>query len=141
MKNLIAFLILALGFISTTNAQVEKTLVKSVALEGSTTAIAVLPGQVEVTEWDNDFVRVTTNLEIENMNENIAKQLVIVGRYSLSTQLDQSTNTLTITMPNIENRVTVKGVELIEVFNVKVSIPKGYEIVVKETVAVEKTTM
>lgn len=132
MKNLIAFFILIFGITVSLNAQVEKTLVKSVALKASNTAVVDLPGTVEVTTWDNDFIRVTTHLMVKNMNENITKQLIVVGRYTLATELNAAEQTLTITMPKIVSRVTVKGVLLLEELAFEIMAPEHYEVIIKK---------
>jgi hypothetical protein len=131
MKNVIILLSLVLAFVTTTNAQVDKVLVKSVALTASNSAIVNLPGEVSLTTWDNDFIRVTTYLKVDNMNENIVKQLVIVGRYTLTTELDAATGTLVITMPKVANQVTVKGILLAEYLNFEINAPEGYEVVIE----------
>lgn len=131
MKNLIILLSLVLGFATTMNAQAEKTLVKSVALTASNSAIVNLPGEMSLETWDNDFIRVTTYLKVDNMNENIVKQLVMVGRYTLSTKLDEATGTLTITMPKVANQVTVKGVLLAEHLSFEINAPEGYQVIIE----------
>lgn len=131
MKNLIILLSLVLGFATTMNAQAEKTLVKSVALTASNSAIVSLPGEMNLKTWDNDFIRVTTYLQVDNMNENIVKQLVMVGRYTLSTKLDEATGTLTITMPKVANQVTVKGVLLAERLSFEINAPEGYQVIIE----------
>ena len=131
MKNLIILLNLVLAFATTTNAQVDKVLVKSVALTASASAIVDLPGEASLTTWDNDFIRVTTYLKVDNMSENIVKQLVIVGRYTLTTELDATTGTLVITMPKVANQVTVKGVSLAEYLHFEINAPEGYQVVIE----------
>jgi hypothetical protein len=133
MKNLIILLSLVLGFATTINAQAEKTLVKSVALTASNSAIVNLPGEMSLVAWDNDndFIRVTTYLKVDNMNENIVKQLVMVGRYTLSTSLDEATGTLRITMPKVANQVTVKGILLSENLSFEINAPEGYEVIIE----------
>lgn len=131
MKNLIIFLSLVLGLATTMSAQTEKTLVKSVALTASTSAIVSLPGEVSLNTWDNDFIRVTTFLKVDNMNENIVKQLVMVGRYTLSSDLDAENGTLIITMPKVANQVTVKGVLLAEQLSFEVNAPEGYQVIIE----------
>jgi hypothetical protein len=131
MKNVIILLSLVLAFVTTTNAQVDKVLVKSVALTASTSTIISLPGEVSLTTWDNDFIRVTTYLKVDNMNENIVKQLVIVGRYTLTAELDATTGTLVIKMPKIANQVTVKGISLAEYLNFEINAPEGYQVVIE----------
>jgi hypothetical protein len=130
MKNLIILLSLVLGFATTTNAQADKVLVKSVALTASNLAMISLPGEMSLNTWDNDFIRVTTYLKVDNMNENIVKQLVMVGRYTLTTKLDAATGTLTITMPKVANQVTVKGILLAEHLSFEISAPEGYEVII-----------
>lgn len=131
MKNLIYLLSLVLGLATTMNAQTEKTLVKSVALTASTSAIVTLPGEVTLSTWDNDFIRVTTFLKVDNMNENIVKQLVMVGRYTLSSNLDAENKTLILKMPNVANQVTVKGVLLAEQLSFEVNAPEGYQVIIE----------
>ena len=130
MKNLIILLSLVLSFTTTINAQVDKVLVKSVALTASNSAMISLPGEVSLSTWDNDFIRVTTYLKVDNMNENIVKQLVMVGRYTLTTKLDAVTGTLTILMPKVANQVTVKGILLAEHLSFEISVPEGYEVII-----------
>jgi len=131
MKNLIIFLSLVLGFATTQNAQAKKTLEKSVELTASTSAIVNLPGEVSLNAWENDFIRVTTYLRVDNMNENIVKQLVMVGRYTLSTDLDAGNGTLIITMPKVANQVTVKGVLLSEQLSFEINAPEGYQVIIE----------
>ncbi len=131
MKNLIILLTLVLGFATTINAQTEKTLVKSVALTASSSAIVSLPGEMSLNTWDNDFIRVTTYLKVDNMNENIVKQLVMVGRYTLDTKVDEASGTLVITMPKVANQVTVKGILLAEQLSFEINAPEGYQVIIK----------
>lgn len=131
MKNLIILLSLVLAFATTINAQVEKTLVKSVALTASNSAVVSLPGTVSLNVWDNDFIRITTYLKVDNMNENIVKQLVMVGRYTLSTDVDATNGTLVIKMPNVIHQVTVKGTLLSEQLTFEVNAPEGYQVIIE----------
>ncbi|CAA6825985.1 MAG: Unknown protein [uncultured Aureispira sp.] len=132
MKNLIILLSLVVGFTTTMSAQAEKTLVKSVALTASNSASVRLPGKVSVSTWDNDFIRVTTHLKVDNMNENIVKQLVILGRYTLSSELDATTGILMITLPKVVNQVTVKGALLVEHLSFEINAPEGYQVIIEE---------
>ncbi|WMX14078.1 MULTISPECIES: hypothetical protein [unclassified Aureispira] len=140
MKNLILLLSLVCGLATTMNAQVEKTLVKSVALATSTSAIVNLPGEVSLQEWDKDFIRVTTHLKVDNMSENIVKQLVVVGRYTLATDVDPSNGTLIITMPKVANQVTVKGVLLAEYLSFEINAPEGYQVIIESEENLDKAS-
>ncbi|MDC0230501.1 hypothetical protein OAK19_00910 [Aureispira] len=135
MKKLFTLLILIFVFTNYGNAQVGKTLVKSFAVETTTSyttkAVVDFLGDVTVSEWDKNFIRITTYVEVLNMNENIVKQLVMVGRYTLESNINEETQTLYVTMPNITNLVTVKGVELSEVLSFEVTVPEGYNLIIK----------
>lgn len=133
MRNLFLLVILIAGILGTTQAQTNKTLVKSVALAAAQEVVVELPGAVETSTWDNDFIRVTTYLTVENMNENIVKQLVLVGRYNLNTDLQEATGTMVISMPKINNEVRVKGMALVERLRFEIQAPVGFSVVVKET--------
>lgn len=112
-------------------AQTEKVLVKTIATTNSTNAIIDLPGEVAVNEWEENTIRVTTYLNVPNMSENIVKQLLIVGRYTLEATTDETTQTVTITMPKMKGQVTVKGVQLVELLRFEVNVPAGYQINIK----------
>jgi hypothetical protein len=133
MKKIFTLLVLFLGLTAAATAQVNKTLVKSIAVKNSlvetTAATVTLPGKVEVTEWDNNVIRITTYLTVENMGENIVKQLVVVGRYAIESEVENGK--LVIIMPKMAHQITVKGVQLSEVLRFEVSTPKGYQIMVK----------
>ena len=113
-------------------AQVQKTLVKSIATSSTTAstqqAFFKLPGKAVVSRWDENFIRVTTHLKVENMNESIVKQLLMVGRYTISSQINEENQTLLVYMPKIANKITVKGTQLSELFEFEISVPKGYSI-------------
>ncbi len=134
MKKIFTLLVLVLALNNSVNAQVGKTLVKSLAVETTTSyttkAVVDLLGDVTVSEWDKNFIRITTHVEVLNMNENIVKQLIMVGRYTLESNINEETQTLYVTMPNIANMVTVKGVELSEVLSFEVNVPEGYNLII-----------
>ena len=131
MKNFIILLIIVFGF-TTMNAQTQKTLIKKVDLKGTKTAFIMLPGDVGVTQWDEDHLRVTTTIDVENMDENIVKRLVIVGRYEIQIKVDKYGKMYILEMPKVKNYVAVKGVDLVEKYSFKIDAPKGYKIVVKQ---------
>ena len=84
MKQFI-ILTLALSFFCLKlHAQAEKTLVKSVDLNGNIAITAALNGHTTISEWDKDFIRITTHVKLTNSNESILERLVSVGRYEIS---------------------------------------------------------
>ncbi len=139
MKTIITLIVLAFAFVTTTQAQVEKVLVKSVALDGNSLAVVNLPGEVSVLEWDKDYIRVTATVNVLNFDDNIAKRLVVVGRYELKTETVEGQ--LVITMPKISNLVTIKGTLLQETFSFEVQSPKGYQVIVKTSAQAEEGTI
>lgn len=139
MKTIITLIVLAFAFVTTTQAQVEKVLVKSVALDGNSLAVVNLPGDVSVLEWDKDYIRVTATVNVLNFDDNIAKRLVVVGRYELKTETVEGQ--LVITMPKVSNLVTIKGILLQENFSFEVQSPKGYQVIVKTTAQAEEGTI
>ena len=139
MKLLTTLLFLILTF--TINAQVNKTLIKSTSIEETHTAFVILPGKVNVNEWNENFIRVTTTINVENMSENIFKRLVIVGRYSVEAKEDKYGKMMVIKMPNVAHYVAVKGVDLIETYTFEVYAPEGYKVVVKQDLNHSSTLM
>ena len=139
MKLLTTLLFLILTF--TINAQVNKTLIKSTSNEETHTAFVILPGKVNVNEWNENFIRVTTTINVENMSENIVKRLVIVGRYSVEAKEDKYGKMMVIKMPNVAHYVAVKGVDLIETYTFEVYAPEGYKVVVKQDLNHSSTLM
>jgi hypothetical protein len=131
MKTLLTLLVLVLAA-TTTFAQTEKTLTKSLALNETHTAFVMLPGDVSLTTWDENFLRVTTTIQVANMSENIVKRLVVVGRYSIETKEDKFGKMMVIKMPKVAHYVAVQGVDLVESYDFKIQAPKGYKVVVKE---------
>jgi|GEM_PF-1150007 len=132
MKNLFTLLVLVLTVVATTQAQTEKTLTKSVDLAATHTTYVMLPGDVAVNEWDEDYLRVTTTVNVVNMNDNIVKRLVMVGRYTIETKSDKYGKMMILRMPNVKNFVTVRGVDLKENYSFEIDAPKGYKVIVKE---------
>ncbi|WMX14080.1 MULTISPECIES: hypothetical protein [unclassified Aureispira] len=132
MKKIITLCIFVVSWLATMNAQTTKTLSKSINLAATKTIYILLPGAVEVNEWEEDYIRVVTKLSVENMDENIVKRLIILGRYNLVTETDKYGKLMVLKMPNVANFVTVKGVDLAEYYTFEISAPKNYEVIVKE---------
>jgi hypothetical protein len=139
MKKLLTVLVLVFGLTTIINAQTVKTLTKSVALNQTQKAYAVLPGEVAVSEWNENFIRVTTTVKVENMSDNIVKRLIMVGRYGLETKEDKSGDMMIIKMPKVAHHVTVQGVELDESYSFEIYCPKGYRIIVKDKLKIDSS--
>jgi hypothetical protein len=132
MKNLLAILFFVFGLTTTINAQTEKTLTKSFAVNETQMAFVMLPGDVAVSEWNEKYIRLTTNVMVENMSENILKRLVIVGRYNIEVKEDKYGKMIVVKMPDVAHFVTVKGVDLVESYTFEINVPAGYKVVIKE---------
>lgn len=122
MKKIITILMMAIIFSSGLWAQAEKTLVKLVKLDGYTALATVLSGDVSVSEWDKDFIRVTTHVELENSNNVILERLVSVGRYEF--EVKEEAGEMVIHMPKIVKPVNLKGNLLIEKFSYEINVPR-----------------
>lgn len=126
MKQFI-ILTLALSFFCLKlHAQAEKTLVKSVDLNGNIAITAALNGHTTISEWDKDFIRITTHVKLTNSNESILERLVSVGRYEIS--LDEVDGVMTLTMPKASTAVVLKGTSLVEQYSFEITVPKKISI-------------
>lgn len=115
------------AFLSTTGfSQSSKMLVKSIDLNGSNSLTAILNGVVSVNEWDKDYVRVTTKIELLNFNDSILDKLVSAGRYEI--ELKNDNGNLSLTMPKTQKDVMIKGILLEEHLSYEISIPKNLKI-------------
>lgn len=130
MKYIITIICMMMLGLTEMNAQAQTSLVKSIALEGSSLAVLELNGEVKVTAWDKDFIRITANIEVINNNEEILKKLVSVGRYDFKTVVENGK--LIISTPKMSHLVTIKGVDLLEKMSFEVFVPQGFQTNVKK---------
>lgn len=122
MKTIFTLFILSILFVQTSFGQSQKTFVKSLAINTSSIALD-LEGKTEIAEWDETFVRVTTTIELSNFNEEILKRLVSVGRYSIETTTNNGV--MTIQMPKLATKVTIRGQVLNETLSYEILVPEG----------------
>jgi hypothetical protein len=133
MKNLITIILISFFLAFQANAQAEKTLVKSVDLNGNIAVAAVFSGNTVVNEWDKDFVRVTTRIELTNSNSSILERLVSAGRYEV--KVDEKNGEVLLSMPKVLKPVNLQGNNLIEKFSYEVMIPKRTSIRIEQPVS------
>jgi len=126
MKRFIFFALAALLFAGQTNAQSNKTLMKSFNLDGNTTVQVDLGGQVVLEEWNNDFIRVISDVEVINVNESVLKSLISAGRYNL--EANSENGVLLVSAPKISKVVVIGGRELQDNVIHKVMVPDGVSI-------------
>jgi hypothetical protein len=122
MKTIFTFFVLLILSVQTSFGQSQKTFVKSLTANASSIAVD-LEGNTEITEWKESFVRVTTTIELSNFNEEILKRLVSVGRYSVETTT--SNDIMTIKMPKLSTKVTIRGQVLNEILTYEILVPEG----------------
>jgi hypothetical protein len=135
MKNLLTFITLILAT-SFTYGQTEKTVVKTFNLQGSTSVVLDLNGDVEVQEWSESTLRIHMNIKLENSNVHMLKYLLTQGRYNL--KLDNTDTGVMITSPGRDKDVVInkEGDTLSETVTYTVFVPQNVstEIMNKKTV-------
>ena len=138
MKNFITTIAIIICFATVSFAQAEQTIIKSLTVE-TATAVLDLPGEVNTSLWDKDFIRITATIKTTNQGEEILKKLILVGRYDiLSAEVDGQ---FIITMPKVAHQVVIKGVELSEVISYEVQLPYGVKAFVKKGAVVVEQAM
>jgi hypothetical protein len=121
MKNIITLAIFMFFFASVSFAQAEKTLIKSIA---ATSVVSVeLPGEVNVKNWDKDFIRVTVSINSDNLSAEALKKLVDFGRYEIVSSVINGQTVLS--MPKISNHVFFHGEQINEIFSIEVQMPNN----------------
>ncbi len=115
MKNLISFqttlMFLLVGSIASGQVA-EKTVVKSLNLQGNNIVTFDLDGDIEVKEWDKSIMRIQMTISVDNINEATLKALITAGRYNLKSK--QQDEDLLVFSPGLEKQVKIRGHELTE---------------------------
>ncbi|MBV6440782.1 MAG: hypothetical protein EPGJADBJ_02454 [Saprospiraceae bacterium] len=104
----------------------EKTFSKSFNTESKGTINLDLPGAIDLKIWDNPSIRVGITVSIPTGNEAMLGELARVGRYNLISKAEG--DVLTITAPNMQKQIRVKGEELRETLTFVVFVPKDLKI-------------
>lgn len=127
MTRLFFVLMLVVGATTTwAQTDADQTLVKTID-----------PKEAEIVEFGFDHAGLVTEpwadqkirmmIEIHsNMPEAIIEQLIKAGRYTIEPVFDSETLTMTITAPNTEKAVTIKGVDLDEQLYINVNMPSQF---------------
>ncbi len=106
--------------------QTEKTFIKSFNLQGSSFVVLKLDGEVEVKEWNDTFLRVHTNVGLENGSSSVLKQFLTLGRYNLKNKTADG-NFIIESAARVPN-VKYKGQVLIEKVTYTVFVPTNVEV-------------
>jgi hypothetical protein len=125
MKTLFSLAIMILMSATMTFAQSEKTLIKTLSVEGAIAAIE-LPGEVTLKNWESDYIRITATVSTGNYNEDFLKKLVSAGRYDIVSVNENGQ--MVINMPKTSKKVTLSNVTLIENFKFEIYVPYGVEV-------------
>jgi len=128
MKKFFVLIALVLGT-QMMMAQTQKTFVKSFNLEGNNFVVVKLDGAVEVKEWNEPIVRVHTNVELENGSSSVLKQFLMLGRYNLSSRLNNGDYVIESAqrVPNVK----YKGQVLVEKVTYTVFAPSNVEVTIE----------
>lgn len=102
--------------------QSEKTFVKSFNLMGRQTVVLNLGDNIQISQWDNDVVRVQMTVSVFTSDATL-KALAESGRYILKSDL--SVQDLMVTVPSLSNVVKLNGTELREAVSFTVLVPKN----------------
>lgn len=125
LKKLFLLWLAVLG-VQTLSAQGEKTLVKTLDPKNADFIVFNLPSSTtfrKPEKWDNNTLRI--ELEVHaNMAEDVMVQLVKANRYNFDGVFIDGT--YTITAPNLEKKVTIRQVDLVEKIYVNITAPHNY---------------
>ena len=123
MKNFIWLLIFLLGsFVSF--GQSQKTLIKSFNVNVDEVTINI-EGNKSVSTWDKSYVKVEMTIKT-NMRYEILDVLSKNGRYKMESNIDGGK--LFISIPNLQNKIKIGDIELLEDFEMKLWLPSEVKI-------------
>jgi hypothetical protein len=121
----LAIILLALSH--TVAAQsAEKTFSKSFSTESKGVIKLDLPGAIDLKVWDKTTISISFTVSIPSGNSAMLGELANVGRYNLVSKPEG--DVLTITAPNMQKQIRVKGEELRETLSYTVFVPKDLKI-------------
>jgi hypothetical protein len=123
MKNFIWLLIFLLGsFVSF--GQSQKTLIKSFNVNVDEVVLN-MECTTSVSTWDKSYVKVEMTIKT-NMRYEILDVLSKNGRYKMESNIDGGK--LFISIPNLQNKIKIGDIELIEDFYMKLWLPSEVKI-------------
>ncbi|MFK8100878.1 MAG: hypothetical protein AB8G15_00065 [Saprospiraceae bacterium] len=127
MKNLSTVLIILASLLMSTasfaQTEAQKTLVKSFNLKGNDVVVLDIPGEIEVTEWDKEIMRIQIKVAISGGSNTMLKSLVRVGRYNLRSKTNEEG--FYVYAPDLQKQIKLKSGKLVEVISYEVFVPRG----------------
>ncbi len=121
----LAIILLTLPF-SALAQSAEKTYSKSFNTDGKGTITLDLPGAIDLKIWDTPTIRISFTVSMPSGSGAMLGELANVGRYNLVSKSDG--DVLTITAPNMQKQIRVKGEEIRETITYVVFVPRDLKI-------------
>lgn len=126
MKNILLTLIFSMVLMPISFTQGQKVLIKSFSADSKELVVDFTAGRVLVNQWDEDYIRVMSSIEINNFSEQVLMRLLMLGRYSITSETVDGV--MLIKMPRLGNQVSVKGEVLEEVIEYQIFVPRGTKV-------------
>lgn len=125
-RTLALFSLLALA-VSASAQTTGKTFFKSFNTDDVGRIVLDLPGSIDLKIWDSPTLRIEISVSLpDGSNSAMLNELANVGRYNLVAKTEGES--LTISAPNLQKQVKVKGQELKETLSFVVYMPKSLEV-------------
>ncbi|MBL7827746.1 MAG: hypothetical protein JNJ57_14040 [Saprospiraceae bacterium] len=103
-----------------------RTFTKSFNTDNRGTIILDLPGAIDLKVWDNPSIRFEISVSLPSGNGSMLNELANIGRYDLVSKSEN--DAITITAPNLQKQLKVKGEPLKEELTFMVFVPKNLKI-------------
>lgn len=116
----------------------QRSIVKSINLEGTQNVTLAMGGELSATEWDRDYIRITARIKLSNSTDDILKRLIRLGRYGIESKIKEGT--LWLSMPKLERIVIIENQHLEEILSYEVQLPKGVTLNQKYGLEVQQVT-
>ena len=87
--------------------QAEKTLVKSFNLKGHNVVLMDVEGNVQVTTWKQEQMRIQMTITLQQGTETILKSLVTAGRYNLESA--ETEGNFVVSAPGLEKQIKMSN--------------------------------
>ena len=121
----LAIILLTLSLTATAQSA-EKTFSKAFNTEGKGTIRLDLPGTIDLKIWDTPTIRISFTVSSPSASSAMIGELTNAGRYNLVSKAEG--DVLTISAPNMQKQIRVKGEELLETLSYVVFVPRDLKI-------------
>lgn len=137
MKNIYIIIIICLSLALAQTSLAQRSIVKSIDLEGLYELTLAAKGNLTATEWDRDYARITVKIELTNSTDDILKRLIRLGRYGI--QSTTKNGALWLSIPKLEQVITIENQKLEEILSYEIQLPKGVTLNQEEEEEEEET--